>query len=211
VIPILVVAAGLAVALGARWPAMLAAGAVLGLLAARPPGSLPTRPPGSRTTWPPGSRTTRLLICGALLALAAAIIVPLWTWREITPGTDLAALVTDPAQTFRDAIVAVALIVACLLFAVAVLRHLPAGRPPRAAAPLTIGGLLLVAQTWLVAESVWDAYTARFESGDDIEVTAIAVAVAADPAFDMFSGLAMAATLTAAALLTHGCAANLAE
>jgi hypothetical protein len=185
-------------ALGWRWPTMIAAVLALAVIALLPVGSVTAR--------------------AALVAVAGAIVLEVAGWRDLTAQTDVLALFTDTAlrqrETIREAIVAIVLVVACVLFAVAVTRRAAAGVPPAVVAPLVIGGVLLGTRAWLAVDSVSRIVAEPPLPVPDETVVStstayssslsISVAVADGP--DLFGALIMLAALGGAALLGYACA-----
>ncbi|WP_328474096.1 hypothetical protein OHA21_14260 [Actinoplanes sp. NBC_00393] len=184
-------------AFGWRWPTLIAAVLALGVVALLPVGSVTAR--------------------AALVVVAAAIVVEVSGWRDLTAETDLLALITDTGlrrqQTIRESTVAALLVVACVLFAAALARSAAAGMPQAVVAPLVIGGVLLGTRTWLAVDSVagivaepppLPAPEETITVSSEAYSSSLAVSVAEGP--DLLYALIMLASLGGAALLGYACA-----
>lgn len=188
-VAVLAAVAGYGAAVGWRWPTMLAAVSALMVAAVLMTGSSLAR--------------------AGLLAVAAAIVAEVSGWQAITPGTDLVELITDAGrhreQLLRELAVAALLIAACVLFAVAVLRHAAPGVASAAVAPLVVGGVLLGTRTWLAADA---AYRTLITPPPDLGGESgafLSVGVAVDHGPDFLSGLTMVAAVAGAVVLSYAC------
>ncbi|MEU4424849.1 hypothetical protein AB0F81_29875 [Actinoplanes sp. NPDC024001] len=196
-IPVVVVLTAVAAAgavAGMRWPTMLAGLAVLLVLALRPVAGRPAR----------------LLTWGGLLAVAGALVAEVSAWRQVPVATaDLIAMITDPVlqreQTIRSVVVAGALVLGCVLLAVAVIRLADPGVLPDAVAPLVIGTAVLGARTWMEVQTAYRTITTAPPLASPSQGERVSIAVSVDDGPYYESGFIIAGTLVGVALLVVGC------